>query len=217
MMIKCYYDAHYIVGYVKKGKYEYWKCYCRKNGLACKNQQISVIQLEKQLNAIFDNLHIPDDKFDEIRRNLLKMHNEKNMFCEKSSTHINEEIAKAEKQRKLLLSKLLEGIIDDITYKEVKMELDIKIDKLELEREKIKDAPKTFADYAENLLELCKDAPRLWRMGSPLKKRELLKIVCSNLQLKDRELLVTLAPPFSQISSINNNGQNFHSVHYGGE
>lgn len=109
------------------------------------------------------------------------MHNEKNMFCERTIGQINSQIEKAEKQRKILLSKLLEGVIDDITYKEIKMELDIKIDKLELERQKIKEAPKDFTYYVENLLELCKDAPRLWNSANALKRRALLKIVCSNL------------------------------------
>ena len=57
-----------------------------------------------------------------------------------------------------------------ITYREIKIELGIKIDKFELERQKVKEAPKTFEDYAENLLELCKDALRLWRTASPIKR-----------------------------------------------
>lgn len=89
----------------------------------------------------------------------------------------------AEKQTRLLTTKLLDGV----TYKEMTMELSIKLDKLELEKEKIKEIPKSFTYYVENLLELCKDAPSLWKSATPLKKRELLKIVCSNLQLKDKK------------------------------
>lgn len=39
-------------------------------------------------------------------------------------------------------------------------------------------------------------------------------MVCSNLQLKDDELVVTLAPPFIQLSEMQKNRQNFHSVHF---
>ena len=69
----------------------------------------------------------------------------------------------------------------------MKTEFSIKLDKLELEKDKIKEIPKSFSYYVENLLELCKDAPHLWKTAEPLKKRELLKIVCSNLQIKDRK------------------------------
>ncbi len=216
LMIKCWYDNHYLVGYIQKGKYVYYRCYCRQPKPECKNQQISEVKLEKQLDEIFENLKIPTENLIQIRKMLLKLHKEKSYFCEITSEQIQTQLEKAEKQKKLLVTKLIEGIIDDTTYKEMKMELDIKIDKLELEKQKVKDAPKTFVDYVETLLELCKDAPRLWKSAPPLKKRELLKIVCSNLQLKDGKLLVTLAPPFSSISKIKNNGQNFHSVHYGG-
>ena len=147
---------------------------------------------------------------------LLQIHKEKCMFCDKTLEQINSEIEKIEKQSKLLTTKLLEGVIDDITYKEMKTEFSIKLDKLELEKDKIKEIPKSFSYYVENLLELCKDAPHLWKTAEPLKKRELLKIVCSNLQIKDRKLIETLAPPFSQLSKIKINGQNLHSVHVSG-
>lgn len=209
MLIKCWYDKHYLVGYIKKGKYVYWRCYYKNPKAECGNQQISEIELEKQLDEIFDNLYIAPEKVLKLRKDLLQMHNEKCYFTEKSVLQISEQITRAEKQRKVLIQKLIEGIIDDMTYKEMKMEFDIKIDKLELERQKIKEAPKTFADYVENLLELCKDAPRLWRTASPLKKRELLKIVCSNLYMKDKKLLVELNSPFEELSKN-------HSVRNGG-
>ena len=217
MMITCWYDGHYFVGYIKKGKYVYWKCYCRKGHKKCENQQISQIELEKQIESIFENLYIPLEDNLKIRKMLLQMHKEKCMFCDKTLEQINSEIEKIEKQSKLLTTKLLEGVIDDITYKEMKTEFSIKLDKLELEKDKIKEIPKSFSYYVENLLELCKDAPHLWKTAEPLKKRELLKIVCSNLQIKDRKLIVTLAPPFSQLSKIKINGQNLHSVHVSGQ
>lgn len=84
----------------------------------------------------------------------------------------------------------------------MKIEIDMRIDKLELEREKIKESPKTFAVYVENLLELVKDAPRLWKEATALKKRELLKIVCSNLYLKDKKLIVELNSPFDEFINL---------------
>ena len=175
MMIKCYYDRYYFVGYLKKGKYVYWKCYCRKDRKIYKSKQVSQLQLDKQFYELFANLTVSIEVEQELRKALLKMHNEKNMFSERTIGQINSQIEKAEKQRKILLSKLLEGVIDDITYKEIKMELDIKIDKLELERQKIKEAPKDFTYYVENLLELCKDAPRLWNSAECTKKESLVK------------------------------------------
>lgn len=202
MMIKCWYDGHYIVGYIKKGKYIYWKCTYRNPAVKCNHQQINQIELEKQIEEIFENIHVPEKRALELRKQLLQMHNEKSFFCEKTSEQIHAQITKAEQQRKVLVSKLIEGIIDDMTYKEMKMEIDLRIDKLELEREKIKESPKTFADYVENLLELVKDAPRLWKEATALKKRELLKIVCSNLYLKDKKLIVELNSPFDEFINL---------------
>ena len=109
----------------------------------------------------------------------------------------------------MLLEKLLKGIIDDETYKKRQNELVIKQDKLLIEEKALLKAPQEFYGMVENVFELCKEAPQLYFNASPMKKRMLLKLICSNPQIKSGKALIELNPLFENIT-------NLRCVSYGG-
>lgn len=215
-LIKCFYCGCMIVFEMKKGKYEYAHCTNRNLNKPCKIKYIRREALDRQIESIFDNICIPEKNFEVFKSELYEMHKQKTYFTEYSIKNFDEQLLKLENKKEILLDKCLDGLISDELYSKKIKQIEDEILKIRVEKSKIKKAPNKFSEYVENLLELCKNAPRLYRDASPEKKRKLLKLVCSNLLLKDDELVVTLAPPFVQLSEIQKNRQNFHSVHFTG-
>lgn len=215
-LIRCFYCGCMEVFEIKKGKYGYVHCTNRNAKIPCKIHYVRIEKIDRQIENIFENISIPEKYFEKIKTDLYAMHKQKTYFTEYSMKNFDEQLIKLENKKEILLDKCLDGLISDELYSKKVKEIEEEILKIRAEKSKIKKAPNKFGEYVENLLELCKDAPRLYREASPAKKRKLIKLVCSNLQLKDDELVVTLNPPFIQLSEMQKNRQNFHSVHFTG-
>lgn len=109
-----------------------------------------------------------------------------------------------------LMDKLLTGVISDEVYAEKQTELIAKRNHLKASMEELKQVSTKFTEIAENLIELCKEAPHLYLRASNDEKKQLLKLLISNSVIDSKKPLVVLNPVFENIQKMVN-------VKYGGD
>lgn len=168
-LIKCFYCGCIVVFEKKKGKYVYAHCTNRSAKRPCKIHYVRIEEIDKQVENIFNNICIPEKYFEKLKSNLYEMHKQKTYFTEYSLKNFDEQLIKLANKKEALLDKCLDGLVSDELYSKKLKQIENEILNIQAEKSKIKKAPNKIGEYVENLLELCKDAPRLYHNASPEK------------------------------------------------
>ena len=99
-----------------------------------------------------------------------------------------------------LTDALLDGTIDRTTYSDRKNALVIEQKQVEDSMATLSETMRTLPDRACEMFELASTAWDISKMGNPDEKRELLKIISSNLKAEGKTLYMTMASPYSELS-----------------
>lgn len=182
------------------GEYEYYKCANPK----CKKYYVSGKVIENKVIDLFEKIRIKPQFVDPIKKGLLELHQIRKNEDNENLINIQKQLRETKNKLDMLTEKLLENVIDNEVYKMKQSELMSKRIRLEeRERELHKNSDK-FAQHVENIIELCKTAPNLYKDASKAKKRQLLKLVISNPKIKGKELSLELNPVFESVSNYAN-------------
>ncbi|PWL73866.1 hypothetical protein DBY21_10025 [Candidatus Gastranaerophilales bacterium] len=96
----------------------------------------------------------------------------------------------------------LEDLISSQDFTKQMNKIQREIDENTILRNKLSEEPKQFYEFTDNILELCQDAPKLFREANAIKKRQLLKLIGRNYVLQDKHLNYTLNPIFKNLPQI---------------
>ena len=87
-------------------------------------------------------------------------------------------------------------------YTENKLRYDQEISRIKQQIERLEDADKNFYVTALYLLQLFKHGEKIFEVASHDEKRELLKLVLSNLQMKGKTVRFTPNEPFATVLKL---------------
>ncbi len=197
----------YFKGTDRTVSYIYYHCTRPyHNEVKCKQKPISEEDLNTELTKVINGIEITDEVVDTIKSILKESHTEESEFHFSSIKALNTE--KDDVQNKL--NKLLDSYLDSTIAKEVYEEKNRTL--MEQKEETIRqlakheEGNKEYFGQVENFIDLCNKAPQLFRESSDMQlKRELLKVLVSNLYLTDKKVRPVYQFPFSELQKYRKN------------
>lgn len=196
-LIKCGVCGCYLTAEIKKEKYIYYHCTGNKGN--CKQPYIRQEQIEDAFSEIFKDIKLDDEQIKEIMIALKDIHSKKIEYCNSSRERIEKQVHLLQKRiDSIYIDKIDEKISEEFwleKHNQWQKEKEILSSKLN----SLNTADKNYFINANLILELAKNAHRLYLRQSSEEKRALIKLVCSNFSYKDKELDITLHSPFQEI------------------
>lgn len=158
-------------------------------------------QIKNILQKIAPNNTDYKELIDELQERFLADNQLENQLREVISSKIHENTRKSSK----LLDKYLDGIIDDNLYKLKNDGLKVEKEQLEQSLLELSSIDTNWFEDAKEVMSLIKDAPLLFAKSSKTtEKREILKLLFSNLQISGKHLCYTLKKPFDRMDFSTN-------------
>lgn len=197
-LIRCGHCGCQLTAELKKGKYIYYHCTGRRGG-NCKKDYIRQEQIEKVIIELLKKIQIPAEFHSEAIKMLKEMHAVKNNYEETSIENINRQIKVLSSRIDNLYADKLDGIITEEfweeKYKQWNNEKFVLLNKLQ-SLSKVADK---FYECSNLLLNFCKEAPLLYLRQNSERKREILRLICSNFYYKDGKVSIELKSVFEHI------------------
>jgi hypothetical protein len=104
-------------------------------------------------------------------------------------------------EAKKLLDLSLRGLIDDQTFAARHSELRDRQARLEVELEQPRETPEQLIAKIDSVLAFSRVAPEVFVSGTPVQRRQIVAAVCSNPEVRAKELLYKAKKPFSLLSN----------------
>jgi DNA invertase Pin-like site-specific DNA recombinase len=185
-LIKCSICGCSYVGEQKtkpSGKvYTYYRCSGNKGGI-CKQRKkyITEAKIEEPLLDILKHLYLPDEHIKILIDMVKKEVKENASYAEHLSQNYDRQISNLRTRMSKLFDMHVDGEVGEELFREKNREYQRQLDTLLEEYGVIQKTGSKQIEYAKTMLELCKNAYN-WYLSRPLEeKRQLIKLLCSNL------------------------------------
>lgn len=177
--------------------YTYYHCTKKKKGPRCQQKYIELKDLENQVAALLENVHVPqkllDLAFDHLREEEKDGHqNEKDIL-----QSLDKALSDCEKRLANLNQMRLRDLINDEEYVEEKKRL--AEEKARLERSLSEDPIKRSLDLTAEAFNFAARAKESFEKGPLEGKRMILQELSSNLFLRDKKIEIQIKKPFQII------------------
>ena len=201
-LIKCGHCGCQLTAELKKGKYIYYHCTGNKGG-RCKSDLIRQEQIEKVVMELLKQIakSIPADVIADLKVALKEMQQLKTEFDNNSEEQIIKQINVLKRRIDGLYSDKLDGKISEEFWHEKNVQWHAEKDALINKLQSLNNSSRNLYEGFELLLNFCKGAPALFLSAEPARKRQILKLVCSNFIYKDGTLSVVLNSVFDFLIS----------------
>jgi site-specific DNA recombinase len=183
-----------VVGEIKKGRYEYWHCTAAKGN--CKREYVPAGVIQKRIEEVLASIQPTPQQSYWIRELLKDSREDELAFYEENMERLQKQLAKVNNTLEKVYDHLLEGLIDEPTYRRKQEELNEKKVALLHEMEKHENANTNYKECALLVLELATNALQFYRSKTDEDRRDILKIVLSNFMLDGREPVLEVHPAF---------------------
>jgi site-specific DNA recombinase len=202
-LIKCAYCGCMITFETKKQHYTYGHCsqYKGKHGAKYLSEQTFTDQYEGLLKSIM----VPDVIMEKILTLINEDRIKQNAESANKRSLLNSEIAKYEKRIDRLYEDSIDGKIDEDFYIRKSKDYKDSIDKLKTELSTFELSDNNRLETVSHLLEVAKNAHKIFVESDYLGKRKILKKVLSNSLLDGDRLLLELKKPYDTMAFSNNN------------
>lgn len=168
-------------------------------------KKTSYVREEKIEEAILETLstiRMSDDVLDLAKRCFKNELESQNLYNEERLNSVDEEIKKLKERSSKLFNLYLDGKVDENLYTKKAAEIESNLDDLILSRSAITKTGFELLKYSENLFELFKMTTGIYSRLSNTKKRELLKMLCSNLFYDGENVIITIKKTFQPLVEI---------------
>ena len=180
---------------IKKNKYVYLSC-TKNRDPNCPAPRVKEEAVFEQLVGVFDQMAFPEEIMEDIRGHIEKVHKSKAAFHETSLLNLQKEYNSIQRQLDVLLDAMLKECITPNDYDKKARELKEQQQELKEQLTTYESADEIFATSVKLLLELVNNAGTLFRRANVEEKRQLINLVCQNLQLTDGKVQFSLRKPF---------------------
>lgn len=171
----------------KKKGHIYYRC--TKSMGKCGQPYIREEQLDIQLAGVFDPLRIDKQTSEFIHARLVELYNEDKEYQEKITKSLRLKLAHLKQEKRKLFRKMIDDQINDREmYNELREEIDDQIVQIGEQMAKLSQSTYDWLEQSSNLLELARQAKKLFLAGSIEAKHRLLETDCWNLYLRTYDI-----------------------------
>lgn len=192
-MIRCAGCGYRLVGELQKGNV-YYRCHTR----ACSTTGIREQAVEMDIGITLSRVSLTEAEAEQIAALAADDRARAAEAAEAAKLALSLQKQQAEARLSRLTDALIDGAVDKTLYETKRAELlllqaELRDQELRLETDD--------GDKLDKFLELITDLQTGYILSTPLKKREILKSVTSNLSLCGKNLVITLSSPFQEIEN----------------
>ena len=149
-----------------------------------------------------ETIRLSDDVLELAKRCFKNELENQNLYNEERLNSIDEEIKKLKSRSDKLFNLYLDGKVADDIYTKKAAEIESNLDELILSRSAMTKTGFELLKYSENLFELFKITTDIYLRLSNSKKRELLKMLCSNFLYDGENIRITIKKAFQPLVEI---------------
>jgi site-specific DNA recombinase len=197
-LIVCGHCGCSIVGEIKKQRYIYYHCTGYKG--RCDEPYVREEVLERQFSDLLGQLSFDDEALGWVREALHASHTDETREHEGAIERLQTEHRRLQNRLDAMYVDKLDGRVDATFYERMSASWREEQGCCLREIEQHQAANKSYMDEGVRLLELARNARRLFERQEPREKRRLLNFLVSNCSWKSGELTVTLRQPFDLLS-----------------
>lgn len=201
-LLKCKKCGCYLVGEIKKGKYIYYHCTGNKGGNCKKGSYIREEKIEASILEVLNKFYLSEETLELVKKCFKEEITKQNSYNEQRLKKLEENINKQKSRLNKLFNLYLDGEVEQTLYKKKSVELEQELEELSLEYSSITKTGVEILKYSNKLFELFKNAKELYFQLDNKKKRELLKLLCSNFYYDGENVIITIKKAFQPLVKI---------------
>ncbi len=195
-LITCGHCGCSIVPEKKKGRYIYYHC-SEKRGSCKENGWLREEVLTEQFINYLRTFVLDDVTHARLVDTIRQQHQLLAGEVDESVTSLNQRSSKIRNKRNKIYQDKLDGNIKDYYWREQHARLSAELRGINSQLRKIDNTDLQFYILAEQILDLCKQAPELFERGNSEMKNQLLKLVVRTSTLSSGTLINSGLEPFS--------------------
>ena len=194
-----------VVGEIKKQRYVYYHCTgyadkCHGKPASCRRRYIREEVLEQQFTELLGRLRLDDEVLSWVREALHASHADERREHEEAVQRLQAEHKRLGDRINAMYLDKLDGRIGGDFYDQMAGQWREIQSRCLREIERHESAEQSYMDEGIQILELARDAQRLFERQEPREKRRLLVFVLSNCSWKDGEVIATFRQPFDLLA-----------------
>jgi site-specific DNA recombinase len=204
-LIACVKCGCSVVGEIKKQRYVYYHCTgyadkCRGNPASCRRRYVREEVLEQQFAELLGRLHFDEEVLDWVRDALRASHADERHEHEEAIRRLQAEHKRLGDRINAMYLDKLDGRVDGAFFDKMSAEWRAEQNRCLREIERHESAEQSYMDEGVQILELARNAQRLFERQDPRQKRRLLNFVLSNCTWEDGEMVATFCQPFDLLA-----------------
>jgi hypothetical protein len=194
-----------VVGEIKKQRYVYYHCTgyadkCQGNPASCRRRYVREELLESQFTELLGRLHFDDEVLAWVRGALHVSHADKRREQEEAVARLRAEYDRLQRRLDAMYVDKLDGCVDAAFFDKMSAEWRAEQNRCQREIDRHQEADKSYMEEGVRILELARNAQRLFERQEPRQKRRLLNFVLSNCTWDDGEVIATFRQPFELLA-----------------
>ena len=204
-LIACHACGCAVVGEIKKERYVYYHCTgyadkCRSNPASCRRKYVREEALEAQFTELLGRLRFDDEVLEWVRDALHASHADERREHEEAIKRHQAEHKRLQDRINAMYVDKLDGLVDTAFFEKMSNQWREEQNRCQREIERHQNADKSYKDEGVALLDLARNAQRLFAKQTPREKRRLLNFVLSNCTWEDGEVVATFREPFDMLA-----------------
>ena len=204
-LIACHACGCAVVGEIKKERYVYYHCTgyadkCQGNPASCRRRYVREGALEAQFTELLGRLKFDDEVLAWVREALHSSHADERREHEEAIRRLQGEHRRLGDRINAMYVDKLDGRVDGAFFDKMSAEWRDEQNRCLREIERHEAAEQSYMDEGVQILELARNAQRLFERQEPRQKRRLLNFVLSNCTWEDGEVVATFRQPFDLLA-----------------
>jgi site-specific DNA recombinase len=197
-LIACHACGCAVVGEIKKQRYVYYHCTgyankCQGNPASCRRKHVREEALEAQFTELLGRLRFDDEVLEWVRDALHASHADERREHEEAIKRHQAEYNRLNDRIHAMYVDKLDGLVDMAFYDRMSNRWREEQNRCQREIERHQNANESYLEEGVALLDLARNAQRLFAKQEPREKRRLLNFILSNCTWEDGEVVAAFA------------------------
>ena len=197
-LVTCGHCGCAMVGEIKKGRYVYYHCTGYKG--KCPEPYVREELLSEKFSALLGRLSFGEDVLEWVSEGLRQSHADETQEHEAAIKRLRTEQDRLQARLHAMYLDKLDGRIDAAFYDRLSADCLKDLERSMREIELHQSADHSYLEEGIGLLELARNAHRLFDKQEPMEKRRLLNFVVSNSTWMNGELTADFRQPFDMLA-----------------
>jgi site-specific DNA recombinase len=196
-----------VVGEIKKQRYVYYHCTgyadkCQGNPASCRRKYVREEKLEAQFTELLGRLHFDEEVLAWVREALHASHADQRREHQDAIDRLRSEHKRLGDRINAMYIDKLDGKIGGDFFDKCAGDWRVEQQRLQRDIDRHETAEQSYMDEGIQILELARNAQRLFERQEPREKRRLLNVLLSNCSWEDGEVVATFRQPFDLLAKI---------------